>query len=237
MNDDFRPMIAVTFDDGHRSLSETAYPIMRAAGIVGTSYVSTALIGGDHMTLAEHAALRGWEIGVHSHRHDHMRPMTDADQWAEIMIPVQHLAGLTGRQPASFACPYGDCDNRLIDKVRMVHHSHVCAGGPAFGLNTLSGWSRYHINRFVPIVTTPVAAIMDSIDGLSATQMLALCFHRVDESGEAYSYSPYDFIDVIDHIARSGFRAVTITEGARQMDYMLNETRGYADAGWMEAAQ
>jgi peptidoglycan/xylan/chitin deacetylase (PgdA/CDA1 family) len=37
--------LAVTFDDGYRSVFELAFPILRAAGMPATVFVPTALIG------------------------------------------------------------------------------------------------------------------------------------------------------------------------------------------------
>ena len=228
---DFKPLIAITFDDGDRSILEAAFPVMQDAGFVGTSYVTPAMAGGAYLDLREHTELSKWEIGAHGLTHNHLTPMSDADQWVEVMTPIQQLTDLLGHRPASFACPYGDCDPRLISKVKLVHHTHVCVGGPALGVNSLAMWNRYHVSRFCPIVDTPVERIAGMIDGLVYTQMLGLCFHRIDDSGDKWSWSLDAFKRLIDHIVASKCSVLPMTEAARRMDWMQSETRGYFDRG------
>src|SRR3954454_15651092 len=92
--------IAVTFDDGYRSVLTLALPILRRYGIPGTIFVPTAFIGtgqpmrwpgidrwcgGRHepellpMTWAEVEMLAdaGWEVGSHTHSHPRLTQVDD----------------------------------------------------------------------------------------------------------------------------------------------------------------
>lgn len=73
------PKIVFTFDDGWKTVYQNAFPLMRAAGIPGTTYVMEQYtdnpenpLSPNYMSLAEmrelHAA--GWTIGNHNYAHE-----------------------------------------------------------------------------------------------------------------------------------------------------------------------
>lgn len=129
--------VAVTFDDGYRSVLEVAKPIIDRLGFVATLYVPTAYIGQDgpmawagidqwlgtphepELTPLAWDELRGlhedgWEIGAHTCTHPRLTKLPDDRLAAELggakAVVEQHL----GVPCRSVAYPYGDVDARVV---------------------------------------------------------------------------------------------------------------------------
>ena len=128
--------LAVTFDDGFRSVVERAFPILARLSIPATVFVPTALVGhaapmawagtdrwlgGDHE--AELAPLSwdelgglaeaGWEVGSHTRTHPHLPPLDDAELEAELRGSRAECEERLGRPCRSIAYPYGAVDRRV----------------------------------------------------------------------------------------------------------------------------
>lgn len=129
--------LAVTFDDGYRSVFELAFPIMRAAGIPGTVFVPTGLIGMEQpMTwpgvdqwlgtpfAGELAGMSweqlgeladaGWEIGSHSRRHSRLSELEDDVLADELSGSRQECETQLRRPCRTLAYPYGSVDGRVV---------------------------------------------------------------------------------------------------------------------------
>jgi peptidoglycan/xylan/chitin deacetylase (PgdA/CDA1 family) len=129
--------VAITFDDGFKSVIERACPLMSELGFVGTVFVVTGYvgsagamrwpgvdhwIGGEHehelmpMTAAdlEELAGAGWEVGSHTRTHPRLTGLDDKALAGELSSSRKDCEQLLGRPCASLAYPYGDCDERVV---------------------------------------------------------------------------------------------------------------------------
>ena len=132
-----RRTVAVTFDDGYRSVLELAKPIMDRLGIPGSIYVPTDFVGkqgpmawegidqwlgGPHeaeMSCLGWPELRaladaGWEVGSHTCSHPHLTRLDDAALAQELEASRAAVAEGVGRPCVSIAYPYGDLDERVV---------------------------------------------------------------------------------------------------------------------------
>lgn len=132
-----RKTLAVTFDDGYRSVRERALPVLERLGVPATVYVPTAWAGSDRpMTWPgidqwaggpwedelrplswdelRRLGRAGWEIGSHTRTHPHLTGLDDARLLDELAGSRQHCERETGRPCTSIAYPYGDADARVI---------------------------------------------------------------------------------------------------------------------------
>ncbi len=112
-----RPVL-VTFDDAYVNTLEVARPVLRALSVPAVVFVPTAFIGQtsawdrDPQPLMDVGQLRalagdGFELALHSHRHENFAGLTSAQIMADVresMVTIRRL-GLT-TAPA-FAYPYG----------------------------------------------------------------------------------------------------------------------------------
>lgn len=133
VDDGPRPRVALTFDDGYRSVADVAWPELRARGLPATLYVvSRALSDGgrfswDTLTSTEDAALvgrstlldlaaEGLTIGSHTRTHVYL-PSVDFDRVRdEVVGSRKELEDELGQPVTSFSYPQGGW-NRSIRSV------------------------------------------------------------------------------------------------------------------------
>lgn len=133
-------VVAVTFDDAHRSVHAHAAPALAALGWPGTVFVPTALVGGREpmawtgnepwvelwadelacMGWAELAELAagGWEIGSHTRTHPALPELSAADLEDELRGSREEIEARLGVRCPSVAYPYGRVDGRVVAAAR-----------------------------------------------------------------------------------------------------------------------
>jgi peptidoglycan/xylan/chitin deacetylase (PgdA/CDA1 family) len=141
-------VMAVTFDDAHRSVFEIAFPMLRALGVVATVFAPTDHIGTgqptgwegfEHAAQGPHAselicmdwdqlrtvAAAGWEVGSHTCTHPHLTRL-GPDALAEELIRSRREIEEQMQLPCrTVAYPYSDLNARVV--------AAAGAAGYAFG--------------------------------------------------------------------------------------------------------
>jgi heparosan-N-sulfate-glucuronate 5-epimerase len=138
-------LVAVTFDDGYRSVLELALPILAGLGMPGTLFVPTDYIGseqpmswpgieqwtgGEHerelipMSWPEVERLReaGWEIGSHTSSHPKLTQLSPEQLAAELGDSRRECEQMLG-DCASIAYPYGDHDEAVVAAAAAAGYS------------------------------------------------------------------------------------------------------------------
>ena len=154
--------VAVTFDDGYRSVLTHALPVLKRLGLPGTVFVPTDFVGRDEpmswpgiddwiggpyenellgMSWDELGALHdaGWEIGSHTCSHPRLSRLDDAALLRELRDSRAVCEARLG-SCRTLALPYGDGDARVLAAAEEAGYSAV-AGLPAFGMAGV-GWPR-----------------------------------------------------------------------------------------------
>jgi peptidoglycan/xylan/chitin deacetylase (PgdA/CDA1 family) len=134
--------LAVTFDDGLRSVWRLALPVLRELGVPATVFVPTGFVergglfvwpeteswlGTEHehelegMSWTELAELRdaGWEIGSHSVTHARLDGLGDAALASELHESRAAIERNLG-SCSSIAYPYSDVDDRVAAAARAA---------------------------------------------------------------------------------------------------------------------
>jgi peptidoglycan/xylan/chitin deacetylase (PgdA/CDA1 family) len=142
--------VAISFDDGYRSVLEVAFPILERFGFVGTVFVPTDFPGAaepmswpgiDHWLGTPHeqelcslswAELRqlvqsGWEIGSHGCSHPDLPQLSDGQLERELALSRQRLEQELDQPCRSLAYPFGRYDERVIEAVRTEGYATACA--------------------------------------------------------------------------------------------------------------
>jgi peptidoglycan/xylan/chitin deacetylase (PgdA/CDA1 family) len=118
-----RPAVAITFDDGYRSVLNIAAPLLRRYGFPAVAFVPTKWIG-DRMRWEEigtpsaafeimsseellEAERQGIEIASHGHGHVALPDLPDEAAKADIETSMQRLTEILGRPPRYLAYPWG----------------------------------------------------------------------------------------------------------------------------------
>jgi peptidoglycan/xylan/chitin deacetylase (PgdA/CDA1 family) len=130
-------VLAVTFDDGYRSVREFAYPILSRLGLRGTVFVTTDFVGsgqpmawpgidqwlgGPHeseltgMTWDElrFLARAGWEVGSHTRTHPRLTALEGDVLADELRGSRQECEQRLDLACRAVAYPYGDADSRIV---------------------------------------------------------------------------------------------------------------------------
>ena len=147
-------VVAITFDDGYRSVYETAYPLLREKGWPFTVFVSSEAIDGGHGPVMTWEQLRemgenGAAIASHGRHHHHLQRLrggeSRADWAARLKADLQHsldrMKAETGQENRMLAYPFGESDQPLRDLVADM-------GWVGFGQQ--SGAMGELSDRFVP---------------------------------------------------------------------------------------
>jgi peptidoglycan/xylan/chitin deacetylase (PgdA/CDA1 family) len=141
--------VAVTFDDGFRSVATLAFPILRRQGIPATVFVPTdhvgsgapmawpgidQWLGGPHdaellpMTWTDLAMLAdaGWEVGSHTRSHPRLTRLGDASLHDELRRSRETCERRLCRPCVTLAYPYGDHDGRVVAAARAAGYEAAC---------------------------------------------------------------------------------------------------------------
>jgi len=177
--------LAVTFDDGYRSVFTHARPVLERLGLPGTVFVPTDLIGrhtllrwpgidqwigGPHedelvgMSWDELGSLHaaGWEIGSHTCSHPRLSRLDDRELRRELQDSRRACEERLGRC-LTLALPYGDGDARVLPAAVEAGYAAV-AGLPSRRASS-PGWPRVGVypadglGRFRIKVARPVRAV------------------------------------------------------------------------------
>ncbi len=114
-----RPIV-ITFDDGHTSVFENAFPIMQEYGFTGVFYIVSNRLKADGFVNADQLkemTAAGWEIGSHSQSHIDLPSNHDLVH-AQIRQSKLTLEEALGVEVQTFAYPYGTIDPYVAQKVQ-----------------------------------------------------------------------------------------------------------------------
>lgn len=125
--------ILLTFDDAYDDTAQYALPILRRYGFGAVVFVVTGQLGGTNtwdeadgrgtlqlMTAEQikYWAAQGIEFGAHSRTHPDLTRQSAEECAAEVAGSKSDLSALLGSPIASFAYPYGACNEAVCDVVR-----------------------------------------------------------------------------------------------------------------------
>ena len=143
-------VLAVTFDDGYRSMREQAYPVLSALGVPATVFMPTDYVGDDKPmcwpgieqwvgTPDEHELCpmgwddlrwltwRGWEIGSHTCSHPHLPTLEGDDLDRELTESKARLEAELERPCHSLAYPYGAVTERVAEATEAAGYETAAA--------------------------------------------------------------------------------------------------------------
>jgi len=126
--------VALSFDDGFRSVSEQAAPVLAQLGAPATLFLTTAHVGKDNgwpsqpadaprfpmmgWSDVERLAGQGWSIDAHSRTHPDLRRLGEEELERELVGPCEDIEQHLGVRPGGVAYPYGYYDERVAERAR-----------------------------------------------------------------------------------------------------------------------
>ncbi len=157
--------LAVTFDDGFRSVLELGFPVLEELGLPGTVFVVTDFVGSDEpmswdgierWRTGEHErelrslswddaralVAAGWEIGSHTCSHPRLTGLPDAALAYELSESRKRCEDGLGRPCLTLAYPYGDHDARVVEAAAAAGYRFACTLPDSFSRATALTWPR-----------------------------------------------------------------------------------------------
>jgi peptidoglycan/xylan/chitin deacetylase (PgdA/CDA1 family) len=215
------PMFTFTFDDGWAGQPE-AGALLLTHGWRGTFYIVPSWLGlPSFMTSDEVKALAkaGHEIGAHTMTHPQLQHIPKDASFQEIGAAQSWLTNfLDGTAVVSFAPPFGLVDKDVTDIVAKLFtsdRSGPCAvASPATDPNALPNCV---VETGIKNAKGPQVEYIKSLitKAKQQTGWVIVVFHHITPNGtQKNDEDPADFAGIVDAVAASGVRVVTIAEGA-----------------------
>lgn len=216
------PVVAFTFDDFPASVVENAVPALDAAGMLGTFYLASGLMGRhengqlivEAPAVAE-LAQKGHEIGGHTHGHIDVQRTSGPDLIADVARNEAEIRNIIGAsKPMSFAYPFGMIS--IPSKLALMQR-YPGLRGIKTGINS----------DIVDLAHLKTAELYDaSQDAASIDRLLDeverrngwLIFytHDVRRNPSSIGASPEFFATVVDKVRRRGLRVEPVVETLRR---------------------
>lgn len=161
--------LAVTFDDGYRSVIERGLPVLQRLGVPATLFVPSAFVGAQALcwpgidrwletAFAEELAptswadLRslldaGWEVGSHTCTHPDLTELADHELDDELQRSRAALEDELGRRCRALAYPYGSVDRRVVAAAQRAGYEAAGTLPIGFGQAEPLAWPRVGLYR------------------------------------------------------------------------------------------
>lgn len=206
-----RPLLTLTFDDGHEDNTINALPILKQYGFKTTQCYATQFIEGQSKTIINGVKAfyaNGHEICSHTVTHPFLTTMTGANLTYELSHSKTYLQTLTGGTPVrNFSTPYGDYDAKVITEIKKYYQSHRSVDE---GFNSKDNFNAYNIRVQNILDTTSAAQVSAWIAQAQADNTwLVLVYHRVADDPGPYDSYISDFKAQMSAVKASGIQVKT----------------------------
>lgn len=214
------PLISLTFDDAYVSQYMKAIPILDAANIDATFYLTTGRVGTDPSRFmgwsdVQAMAASGHEIGGHTRNHSSLPSLSPGEQYTEIRGSYDDLAA-HGYAPKTFAYPFGD-HNAAVQAV-------VAEAGFKGARSVTRGYNDATANKYAlqdqhiewDVTLNDVKGYIDHAIANNKWLILEL-HHQEDVTTNQYSNTPQLLQGIVDYIKEKKIQAVTLSEGMNRV--------------------
>jgi peptidoglycan/xylan/chitin deacetylase (PgdA/CDA1 family) len=148
----------ITFDDGHLSNYEVAFPLLKRHGLRAEFYINTATVDTENfMTWEQLAEMNesGMSIQSHGHTHSYFSDMSEQQIELELETSKRLIEEKLNSKVIVFAPPGGRIDARVVRIAKALGYKCIATSRP--GLARKSTF--YSIPRFAIIRTTQIDKI------------------------------------------------------------------------------
>jgi peptidoglycan/xylan/chitin deacetylase (PgdA/CDA1 family) len=214
------PIIVMTFDDGHKSIYELAFPLMKKKQFVGVNFIPTGIIGQPEiMNLEEVIELEnhGWETGGHTVNHANLTTISIDSAHYEIKNNFEQLKAW-GLKHNCFALPAGH-SNSQTDKIikeyfKIIRTSQNERYRPPLNLDRLG---YYEVHK-----TDDINSLLMRIDHgiLEGECLIIFGFHRFCYDDPKYSTEMKlsTFQQLLEVIRKRNLHVATLTDAVQKIN-------------------
>lgn len=206
-----RPLLSLTFDDGHEENDETALPLMSQYGVKSTQCYATSFIEGKSQEVINGVLAfknAGHEICSHTVTHPFMTQVSSSMLTYELSHSKNYLEKLVGQPVPNFATPYGDYNATVVNEIKKFYASHRSVDE---GYNSKDNFNIYNLRVQNILDTTSAAEVEAWINNAKADKTwLIFVYHRVAPNPGPYDTTQTLFKQHLDKIKASGITVKTL---------------------------
>jgi peptidoglycan/xylan/chitin deacetylase (PgdA/CDA1 family) len=217
-----RPLLTLTFDDGHEDNATTALPLLNQYGFKSTQCYATNFIEGQSQAVIQGVLdfyNSGHEICSHTVSHPFLTTLNDTDLNYELQHSKQYLESLIGAPVRNFATPYGDYNAHVNDIIDNYYQSHRTVDE---GFNSKDNFNIYRLRVQNILDTTTAAQVRAWIEQAQADKTwLILVYHRVADNPGPYDTYTNIFAEQLQVIQQSGITVKTYQDALTEVRAQL----------------
>lgn len=213
-----RPLVTMTFDDGHEDNVTTALPLLNQYGFKTTQCYATEFIEGVPGAADNVLAFfnSGHEVCSHTVTHPFMTLLNQTQLDYELSHSQQVLQNIIGQPVRNFASPYGDYNQNVNNTIDNYYQAHRTVDE---GYNSKDNFNVYRLRVQNVQNTTTLAEYQSWLDKAKETNTwLILVYHRVAADAGQFDTYPADFAAQLQAVHNSGITVKTYQDA-------LTETR------------
>lgn len=218
-----RPLLTMTFDDGHEDNAATALPLLNQAGLKTTQCYATSFLEGQSQTVINGALAfknSGHEICSHTVTHPFLTTVSATNLTYELQHSKQYLKTLTGQPITNFASPYGDYNAKVNTEIKKYYRSHRSVDE---GYNSKDNFNIYSVRVQNILDTTSAQQVAAWIEQAKANKTwLVLVYHRVANNPGPYDSYTNVFAEHVQAIVKSGVTVKTYNAALDEVVPQLN---------------
>jgi peptidoglycan/xylan/chitin deacetylase (PgdA/CDA1 family) len=205
-----RPKVALTFDDGEKSVYQNAFPIMSQHNIAGTCFIIKKAVGGtSYMSLEQLRTLydAGWDISNHTANHVMLDQVTQSEAEAEIQGCSDFIeaSGFTRNCMSRFlAYPQGQY-KRSPSAIAAATACGILAARTTdngMGVVCHDYEPRLELPGFVLAFPTSVDIAKAYVDRVIGAQGVGVIyFHGIGDTATSYYWPTESFRELCDYLS------------------------------------
>jgi len=217
-----RPLVTLTFDDGHEDNVTNALPLLNQFGFKTTQCFATqpieGVVGGPQNVLAFKNS--GHEICSHTVTHPFMTQISLSQLTFELAHSQAYLESLIGAPVRDFASPYGDYNAAVNNEIKKYYRSHRTVDE---GFNTKDNFDIYRLRVQNMTPTTTLAEYQSWLDQAKTDHTwLIIVYHRIATTApEAFDTLKPDFAQQLQALANSGITVKTYSDALDELTAQL----------------
>lgn len=209
-----RPLVSLTFDDGHEDNVTSVLPVLNQYGYKSTQCYATSFIEGQSQAVINGVLAfknAGHEICSHTVTHPFLTSLNATALDYELSHAKAYLESLIGEPVVNFASPYGDYNATVNAAIGTYYQSHRTVDE---GFNSKDNYDLYRLRVQNILDTTTAAQVQAWVDQAIADKTwLILVYHRVATNPGPYDTTPALFNQQLQAIQQSGIAVVTMQQG------------------------
>ena len=214
-----KTFIAITFDDQHISIYETALPLLNKFGMPGINVINTGRIGRPELLnweqVEELEFQHGWETAGHSLTHPNLPDLTYDEVFYQIEQDWLNLKE-RGLSHETFVLPRGHATERDYEIISQFYRNirnsrdlHMYYPIDRLNIGYFAYLTSYSADDAIRRITEGV---------INKEALVVIGFHRFGDPYHTHSCSAEDLFKILQFIADQRLEVITLKEAAQLLN-------------------